>query len=119
MRPIKSAIISKGKNFAKNYLPLSLQSCKKRSSAQLVEYIREFSSAGSEHLPYKQRVGGSNPSTPTRVPSSKDEGISFYVHSIYSLFTLKNRYYIGSTGDELTERIRRDNSNHKGFAAMI
>ena len=27
--------------------------------------IRAFSSAGSEHLPYKQRVGGSNPSTPT------------------------------------------------------
>ena len=28
---------------------------------------RAFSSAGSEHLPYKQRVGGSNPSTPTRL----------------------------------------------------
>ena len=27
--------------------------------------FRAFSSAGSEHLPYKQRVGGSNPSTPT------------------------------------------------------
>jgi len=27
--------------------------------------IRELSSAGSEHLPYKQRVGGSNPSAPT------------------------------------------------------
>ena len=27
---------------------------------------RAFSSAGSEHLPYKQRVGGSNPSTPTK-----------------------------------------------------
>ncbi len=26
----------------------------------------EFSSAGSEHLPYKQRAGGSNPSTPTK-----------------------------------------------------
>ena len=26
----------------------------------------EFSSAGLEHLPYKQRVGGSNPSTPTQ-----------------------------------------------------
>lgn len=26
----------------------------------------EFSSVGSEHLPYKQRVGGSNPSTPTK-----------------------------------------------------
>gem|GEM_PF-5612777 len=28
---------------------------------------RAFSSAGSEHLPYKQRVGGSNPSTPTNL----------------------------------------------------
>ena len=27
--------------------------------------VRAFSSAGLEHLPYKQRVGGSNPSTPT------------------------------------------------------
>jgi len=27
---------------------------------------REVSSAGSEHLPYKQRVGGSNPSPPTK-----------------------------------------------------
>ena len=27
--------------------------------------IRALSSAGSEHLPYKQRVGGSNPSAPT------------------------------------------------------
>ena len=26
---------------------------------------REHSSAGSEHLPYKQRAGGSNPSAPT------------------------------------------------------
>ena len=30
---------------------------------------RAFSSAGSEHLPYKQRVGGSNPSTPTKKAS--------------------------------------------------
>ena len=30
-----------------------------------VVWEREFSSAGLEHLPYKQRVGGSNPSTPT------------------------------------------------------
>ena len=29
------------------------------------EQLRSLSSAGSEHLPYKQRVGGSNPSTPT------------------------------------------------------
>ena len=37
--------------------PLSAQDSKKT--------LRAFSSAGSEHLPYKQRVGGSNPSTPT------------------------------------------------------
>ena len=30
------------------------------------EATRAFSSAGLEHLPYKQRVGGSNPSTPTK-----------------------------------------------------
>jgi hypothetical protein len=30
-----------------------------------VEDKWEHSSAGSEHLPYKQRVGGSNPSAPT------------------------------------------------------
>ena len=28
--------------------------------------VRALSSAGLEHLPYKQRVGGSNPSTPTK-----------------------------------------------------
>ena len=31
--------------------------------------VRAFSSAGLEHLPYKQRVGGSNPSTPTTLGS--------------------------------------------------
>ena len=29
--------------------------------------VRALSSAGLEHLPYKQRVGGSNPSAPTGV----------------------------------------------------
>ena len=40
---------------------------KKRTFASLLKRKckRAFSSAGSEHLPYKQRVGGSNPSTPT------------------------------------------------------
>ena len=31
-----------------------------------LQEVRAFSSAGLEHLPYKQRVGGSNPSTPTQ-----------------------------------------------------
>ena len=32
---------------------------------------RAFSSVGLEHLPYKQRVGGSNPSTPTKEEPQK------------------------------------------------
>ncbi len=32
---------------------------------------REYSSAGSEHLPYKQRVRGSNPCAPTRKNESE------------------------------------------------
>ena len=41
---------------------------KSRTFASLLKNkrYRAFSSAGSEHLPYKQRVGGSNPSTPTK-----------------------------------------------------
>lgn len=28
-----------------------------------------------------------------------------------------NKYYVGSTGDTLEERIRKHNSNHKGFTS--
>ncbi len=40
--------------------------------ASLLRRTRAFSSAGSEHLPYKQRVGGSNPSTPTTKLSTSE-----------------------------------------------
>ena len=43
----------------KKVIPLQSQTGNNPSNS------RAFSSAGSEHLPYKQRVGGSNPSTPT------------------------------------------------------
>ena len=36
---------------------------------------------------------------------------SFYI--LYSI--LKDSYYIGFTGDVLEERLRKHNSNHKGF----
>ncbi len=39
---------------------------------------REFSSVGLEHLPYKQRVGGSTPSTPTNEKSLKTSDFFFY-----------------------------------------
>ena len=37
----------------------------------------------------------------------------FIVYILYSAVT--NRYYVGSTGDLLEERVRRHNSNHDGF----
>ncbi len=43
-----------------------------KSSSTLLwttKYIGALSSAGSERLPYKQRVGGSNPSAPTKIKS--------------------------------------------------
>jgi len=63
-------------NVKKNKLPLHPQ-------------FREHSSAGSEHLPYKQRVTGSNPVAPT----SKIKGFErsafetlFVFHPIVSAF---------------------------------
>ena len=39
------------------------------------EKQRALSSAGSEHLPYKQRVGGSNPSAPTLILNANIKSI--------------------------------------------
>jgi len=58
---------------------------------------RGFSSAGSEHLPYKQRVGGSNPSTPTIKPSNSNEllGFLFAVKSVNLLvFSTISRIFV-------------------------
>ena len=36
--------------------------------------------------------------------------------SVYILHSaIKDKYYVGFTGDDLTERIRKHNSNHTGF----
>ncbi|MDL5049627.1 GIY-YIG nuclease family protein [Oscillatoria amoena NRMC-F 0135] len=37
----------------------------------------------------------------------------FHTYILYSLS--KNKYYVGHTGDALSERLRKHNSNHKGF----
>ena len=39
---------------------------------------REHSSAGSEHLPYKQRVRGSNPFAPTKMKTTLGRLFCFY-----------------------------------------
>ena len=39
--------------------------------------------------------------------------MKFYCYILFS--QLRNRYYVGSSGDDFTERLRKHNSNHKGF----
>gem|GEM_PF-3135811 len=48
--------------------------------------LRELSSVGSEHLPYKQRVDGSNPSVPT-------ENQRVTTHKVVTLFYLLNERF--------------------------
>jgi putative endonuclease len=43
--------------------------------------------------------------------------MTYYTYILYS--PLRDRYYIGSTGDDLEERLRRHNSNHKGFTGTV
>ena len=41
-------------------------------------------------------------------------------HFTYILFSQSlNKYYVGSSSDELKERLRRHNTNHKGFTGGI
>jgi hypothetical protein len=40
---------------------------KLKNSGYICIRFRELSSAGSEHLPYKQGVAGSNPAVPTKI----------------------------------------------------
>jgi len=37
----------------------------------------------------------------------------FYVYILFS--SLANKYYVGYTGDKLSTRLQKHNSNHKGF----
>jgi len=41
------------------------------------------------------------------------------MYHLYILYSpIKDKYYIGSTSDELSQRLRRHNSNHKGFTGQ-
>ena len=41
-------------------------------------------------------------------------------YQVYILFSSTlNKYYIGFTGDDLMQRIRKHNSNHKGFTGGL
>ena len=51
----------------------------KKNVRIFVVLFREHSSVGLEHLPYKQRVGGSTPSAPTK-------SLTVYAVRLFSLF---------------------------------
>ena len=75
---------------------------------------RAISSVGLEHLPYKQGVVGSNPTSPTIKSLLRK---TFFVMCIcYILYSGSlDRYYVGSTCDSMDNRLRKHNSAHKGF----
>ena len=82
---------------------------------------RELSSVGLEHLPYKQRVAGSNPAVPTK--SFREIGGTFWFYRMCYFYILYSKaidmYYAGHTCDEMAERLRKHNSNHKGFTGKV
>ena len=41
----------------------------------------------------------------------------FNVYILYS--SIRDRYYVGHTGDDLRERLRKHNTDHKGFTGKI
>ena len=64
--------------------------------ATAIRKTRAFSSAGLEHLPYKQRVGGSNPSTPT-TKSGHFFDCFFCIPTIFRIFALTNGFWLLNT----------------------
>ena len=57
----------------------------------------ELSSAGSERLPYKQRVGGSNPSAPTRLEPSRKMVFLCREHSSVGLERLLDKQEVSGS----------------------
>ena len=43
--------------------------------------------------------------------------MSYFLYILYS--PKRNKYYIGHTGDDLDERLRKHNSNHRGFTGDV
>ena len=80
----------------------------------------DLSSVGSEHLPYKQGVAGSNPAGPTKKAVTTGSFFHFmpcYFYILYS--TIRDRFYTGHSCDTLEKRIRKHNANHKGYTGRV
>jgi putative endonuclease len=59
-------------------------------------------------------------STPTKSDKGPRKLGLFFMWTFYILYSpSKDKYYIGYTGDLLSERLRKHNSNHKGFTGKL
>ncbi len=92
-----------------------------RNTEIVKHFIGAISSAGSEHLVYTEGVGGSNPSSPTKINPTEmwdffiRQDLIYMPYTVYILHSLtKDKFYIGYTAN-LTERIIRHNQKSKGF----
>ena len=66
------------------------------------------------------KSGGSAVRTRQLPPRPRNSGAFFMQFKVYILYSkLKDRYYIGHSGDDLTQRLRKHNSNHKGFTGGV
>ena len=87
---------------------------------RISEEVRALSSVGSERLPYKQRVGGSNPSAPTNLRITKLRrgnicGLFFCFHSIQAFKTFSTF----KTGLIMKHPIRHYLSKFKYIIALV
>ena len=84
---------------------------------------RAFSSAGLEHLPYKQRVGGSNPSTPTKLfikPWSDSKIHNYRAFSSAGLEHLPYKQRVGGSNPSTPTKIKtRYPSDSEFFLSQI
>ena len=79
-----------------------------------------ISSVGLEHPDF---TSGGSAVRPRQLPHSLTKNcevfyfMQFTVYILYSTF--KSKYYIGFTSDDINERLRRHNTNHRGFTGGI
>ena len=72
-------------------------------------------------MPYKQRVRGSNPCTPTRRGhQSKTDGLFYIMAYTYFLYSPSlDSYYVGHTELDPAARLTAHFKDHKGFTGKV
>ena len=57
------------------------------------------------------------------LPPKPHRNVRLFIYMIFLVYILfsktLNKYYVGFTSEEITERLRKHNSNHKGFTGNV